>query len=168
MGKSTTAVAAAVTVAVVTMMGSAQAHAPERTATQAARTNSSDFEAKVVKLVNKKRVAHGCHKLKINAAVHRAAQRHTNKMADANELSHQLRHEPNLGRRLTNAGYTNWTWAGENIEYGSTTPKEVVQDWLSDRPHRQNILECHYKDTGVGYAEGSDGQPFWTQDFGRK
>ncbi|GAA3819618.1 CAP domain-containing protein [Nocardioides panacisoli] len=169
MGKST--IAASILLAILALAGPALGSQPYAQAedpnAKAARANPA-FERQVVKIVNKKRVAHGCHKLKINNAVHRAARRHTNKQAVANELSHQLPGEPWVGLRLTIAGYNNWTRVGEVVAEGYQTPKQVVQGWLDDIPHRRILLDCHFKDTGVGYAEASDGTPYWTQDFGRK
>lgn len=135
--------------------------------TTAARVTDAQAERKVIRLVNRKRVAHGCHALKPNPALHRAAKRHSNKMAAALSLSHQLPGEPSLGRRVTKAGYKHWTRVGENVAYGYPTPASVVRGWMNSPEHRANILDCRYKDTGVGLSHGG-GYAWWTQDFGRK
>lgn len=124
-------------------------------------------EGKVIKLVNKKRTSHGCNALHLNKALRRAARRHSNKMGAALSLSHQLPGEPALGRRVSNAGYRGWTRIGENIAYGYPTPRSVVNGWMHSPPHRRNILDCRYKDVGVGVAEAG-GYLWWTADFGRK
>jgi uncharacterized protein YkwD len=32
--------------------------------------------------------------------------------------------------------------------------------------HRHNILNCRYRNVGIGLAYNSRGVPYWTQDFG--
>ena len=123
---------------------------------------------RVIQLVNIRRRNHGCNALRKNAALGRAAQKHTKKMADAGSLSHQLPGEPSLGTRVTQAGYTGWTLVAENIAAGYAPPRAVVQGWMNSSGHRANILNCNLKHTGVGFARSDDGYPYWTQDFGKK
>lgn len=163
--------------AVVTLSGSATtAHAAPRpeAAREAAQVRghatprATGYAAQVVALVNAKRVAHGCNPLRTNAAITRAARKHTKKMARAGTPSHQLPGEPSLGKRLTKAGYRHWRSVGENYAYGWPTPKTVVRGWMRSREHRRHILKCSYRDTGVGYATSGAGVAYWTQDFGRR
>ena len=170
--KTLTTLLLSVAFAVVTLAGPATpADAGQASDAAAVRGHATlragGYAAKVIALVNKKRVAHGCKPLRTNAAITRAARKHTKKMANANTLSHQLPGEPALGRRLTNAGYKHWTLVGENIAYGYPTPKSVVRGWMNSPDHRRNILKCRFQDTGVGYATTGAGVAYWTQDFGR-
>jgi uncharacterized protein YkwD len=48
----------------------------------------------------------------------------------------------------------------ENIAMGQQTPQEAVRGWLGSAGHRQNIENCRYTRTGVGYRDGR-----WTQVF---
>lgn len=126
---------------------------------------------RVITLTNNKRRAHGCHNLTKNGALSRAAQKHTKLMADTGAggtLSHQLPGEPSFGTRFTSAGYRNWTLGGENVAFSYPTARAVVQGWMGSPPHRANILNCRFKDIGVGFARASDGTTYWTQDFGRR
>jgi len=122
---------------------------------------------RVVTLTNNRRSAHGCNDLRRNAALDRAAQTHTRKMANRGTLSHQLRGEPSLGVRVRRAGY-DWTLVGENIAAGYPTPEAVVQAWMNSAGHRRNILDCRYRHIGVGYVVSGRGTPYWTQVFGRR
>lgn len=132
-------------------------------------------EHKLLALVNKKRVVHGCAALKPNRALHRASRRHSKKMAaygynkaDWNAgVYHQLPGEPALRRRMIRAGYKHPTWWGENIAYSSgSTPRLVFRTWLHSRGHRRNMFNCHFQDGNVGLATG-DGLFWWTLDLGR-
>ncbi|WP_223163788.1 CAP domain-containing protein [Nocardioides humilatus] len=136
---------------------------------QAARVVT--LRERVIELINNKRTDHGCRALGSNPALGRAAQIHTRKMAaagDSGTLSHQLPGEAGLGARITAAGYTGWRLVGENIAFGYTTPADVVQGWMNSRTHRANILNCNFRQTGVGFARSANGTVYWTQDFGKR
>jgi len=124
-------------------------------------------ERKVVALTNKRRKAHGCGPLVLRKTLRKAARRHTVRMAEAGQLEHQLPGEPDLGRRVTNAGYTGWTMLAENIAYGYPTPRAVVRGWMGSQGHRANILNCRLNHIGVGLVR-AHGVAWWTQVFGRK
>lgn len=61
---------------------------------------------------------------------------------------------------------TNYSYgaAGENIAYGYTTSKSVMEGWLNSQGHRENILSTSYTKIGVGvyYANGVY---YWVQNF---
>jgi uncharacterized protein YkwD len=136
-------------------------------APRAERGVHSAVERKVVRLTNKRRAAHGCRPLRAVRTIGRAAKRHSNKMARRNELSHQLPGEPDVGARLSNAGYDGWTMWGENVAVGYPTARSVVKAWMRSPGHRRNILTCRFRHIGVGVARGH-GRLWWTQDFGRR
>ena len=65
---------------------------------------------------------------------------------------------------------------GENIAWGTlwlSTPRAIVAAWMASPGHRANILDAHYRDTGIGVsphpptslAPGQAGA-IYTQDFG--
>lgn len=137
---------------------------------RAPAAGTAQAERKVIALTNKKRRNHGCKPLVFKTSLRKAARRHTHRMADVglpDGLDHQLPGEPDLGKRLTNAGYKNWTMAAENIAYGYPTPRAVVRGWMASDDHRDNILNCRLRHIGVGLVR-ADGAAWWTQDFGRK
>ncbi|WP_368861486.1 CAP domain-containing protein [Streptomyces griseorubiginosus] len=68
--------------------------------------------------------------------------------------------------RISATGYR-WSRVGENIAQGQQTPQAVMDTWMNSDGHRANILDCSFKDIGVGVHTGSGG-PWWTQDFGAK
>ncbi len=42
-----------------------------------------------------------------------------------------------------------------------------MRDWMNSPAHRTNILDCSYKDIGVGVNLTANG-PWWVQNFGTK
>ena len=42
-----------------------------------------------------------------------------------------------------------------------------MDSWMNSSGHRANILNCSFKELGVGIEQG-DGGPWWTQNFGAR
>ncbi len=85
-------------------------------------------------------------------------------MAARDYFSHTSPEGGSAGDRITAAGYRWSTW-GENIARGQQTPESVMDAWMNSPGHRANILNCDFKDLGVGVHIASGG-PWWTQNFG--
>ncbi|MFF4958906.1 sigma-70 family RNA polymerase sigma factor [Streptomyces sp. NPDC001222] len=138
---------------------------PAPTAPQAQAT-PRDTAAQVVALVNKERAAAGCGPLTENGQLGQAAQAHSDDMAARNFFAHTNPDGADPGQRISAAGYR-WSTYGENIAEGQQTPEAVMNSWMNSPGHRANILNCSFKEIGVGVHRGSGG-PWWTQDFGAK
>ncbi|MGW1885566.1 CAP domain-containing protein [Streptomyces sp. NPDC001970] len=134
--------------------------APAKPAAPAAP--ASGAVARVVQLVNSERSKAGCSPVKLNATLTKAAQDHSKDMAAHRNMSHTGSDGSNPGDRITRAGY-NWSTYGENVAYGYSTPESVMQAWMTSPGHKKNILNCAFKEIGVGLAQPND---YWTQDFG--
>ncbi|MFF8432094.1 sigma-70 family RNA polymerase sigma factor [Streptomyces sp. NPDC016566] len=145
-----------------------QSTRPPRTApsTPQAQSAPAGDVAQVVALVNKERAAAGCGPLTENAQLEKAAQAHSDDMAARNFFDHTNPDGADPGQRITAAGYR-WSTYGENIAMGQQTPQSVMDSWMNSPGHRANILNCSFKEIGVGVHKGSGG-PWWTQDFGAK
>ncbi|MFF5536500.1 sigma-70 family RNA polymerase sigma factor [Streptomyces cinerochromogenes] len=122
--------------------------------------------AQVVALVNKERAAAGCGPVTEDAQLDRAAQGHSDDMAARGFFDHTNPDGDGPGERITAAGYR-WSTYGENIARGQQTPQDVMDSWMNSPGHRANILNCSFKNIGVGVHNGSGG-PWWTQAFGAK
>ncbi|QOV33825.1 sigma-70 family RNA polymerase sigma factor [Streptomyces ferrugineus] len=122
--------------------------------------------AQVVALVNKERSAAGCGPLEEDALLNKAAQGHSDDMAARGFFDHTNPDGADPGQRITAAGYR-WSTFGENIAQGQQTPEAVMESWMNSPGHRANILNCSFKDIGVGINKSSGG-PWWTQNFGAK
>ncbi|MFJ4468411.1 sigma-70 family RNA polymerase sigma factor [Streptomyces sp. NPDC089424] len=122
--------------------------------------------AQVVALVNEERSAAGCGPLSEDGQLNQAAQGHSQDMAARDFFDHTNPDGADPGQRTTAAGY-DWSTYGENIARGQQTPQAVMDSWMNSPGHRANILNCSFKDIGVGIHEGSGG-PWWTQNFGAR
>ncbi|MBN0049100.1 sigma-70 family RNA polymerase sigma factor [Streptomyces actuosus] len=120
----------------------------------------------VVALVNKERAKAGCGPLTEDSQLDKAAQDHSDDMAARRFFDHTNPDGADPGQRITDAGYR-WSTYGENIAMGQQTPQSVMDSWMNSPGHRANILNCSFKNIGVGVHQGSGG-PWWTQDFGSK
>ncbi|MEV5013303.1 CAP domain-containing protein [Streptomyces sp. NPDC053780] len=136
--------------------------APASPSTPPATTPASSDVAKVVELVNAERSKAGCSPVTVNAALTKAAQAHSEDMAATGTMSHSGSNGSSPDDRITNAGY-NWSTYGENVAYGYETPEKVMAGWMSSPGHKENILNCDFKEIGVGLAQPGS---YWTQDFG--
>ena len=60
---------------------------------------------------------------------------------------------------------------GENLSLGSSTPEQVMYQWMHSPSHRDNIMFPDYTELGVGYYYDEDfmhqSRHFWVQLFGR-
>ncbi|WP_031487104.1 sigma-70 family RNA polymerase sigma factor [Streptomyces bicolor] len=141
---------------------------PTRTASSTPQSQPvpTDTVGQVVALVNKERSAAGCGPLAEDALLNKAAQGHSEDMAARGFFDHTNPDGEDPGQRITEAGYR-WSTYGENIAQGQQTPEAVMESWMNSPGHRANILNCSFKDIGVGIHDGSGG-PWWTQNFGAK
>ncbi|WP_030211938.1 CAP domain-containing protein [Streptomyces sp. NRRL WC-3626] len=133
--------------------------APGPTATAPA---PSTAVAQVVELVNAERGKVGCSPVKVNSTLTKAAQDHSEDMAATGTMSHSGSDGSSPGDRITRAGYA-WSTYGENVAYGYSTPEQVMDGWMNSPGHKANILNCAFKEIGVGLAQPGG---YWTQDFG--
>jgi uncharacterized protein YkwD len=119
----------------------------------------------VVALVNVERSRAGCGPVSADAALRRAAQGHSDDMAARDYFSHTSPDGVTFAARIRAAGYDGGAIA-ENIAAGQPTAREVMRSWMASPGHRTNILDCAYRDIGVGYATGGTYGTYWTQTFG--
>ncbi|MDF6017096.1 sigma-70 family RNA polymerase sigma factor [Streptomyces sp. JH34] len=152
---------------------SAAAATPERTSKP--RTPSSKPAAapqapapsvadEVIALVNSERGKAGCAAVSGNGLLAKAASDHSSDMVARDYFSHTSPDGTDPGARITAAGYR-WSTYGENIAKGQQTAESVMDAWMNSEGHRANILNCAFKELGVGRADSSGG-PVWTQNFG--
>jgi uncharacterized protein YkwD len=153
------------------LVGSGAARATAVDAEPTARTSTTltagQFESRLFKRINTRRVNHGCRVFRSNSALELAAQRHTSLMSYDNELSHLLPGESDLATRITQAGYTHWRRLAENLAWGQSSPRAVFRAWVHSAGHRANLDNCRLRDIGFGVLI-RNGRPWVTADFGRR
>ncbi|GGJ07075.1 CAP domain-containing protein [Streptomyces brasiliensis] len=140
----------------------AASSAPAAPSTPKPTATASGVAAQIVQLVNAERTKAGCSAVTLNATLTKAAQAHSEDMAAHQNMSHTGSDGSDPGSRITSAGY-NWSAYGENVAYGYSTPEAVMAGWMSSEGHKENILNCSFKEIGVGLAQPGS---YWTQDFG--
>ncbi|GGW70540.1 hypothetical protein GCM10010503_54710 [Streptomyces lucensis JCM 4490] len=140
--------------------------APAPAGTPRTQPAPSDTVGQVVALVNRERATAGCGPLTADPQLQKAAQSHSDDMAARGFFDHTNPDGADPGQRITATGYR-WSTEGENIAQGQQTAQDVMNSWMNSPGHRANILNCSFKDIGVGVHKGTGG-PWWTQDFGAR
>jgi uncharacterized protein YkwD len=125
----------------------------------------SDGEKAVCELTNTERARAGLPALTPDATLFAAARSHSANMARQNKLSHKLDGKE-VDDRVEAAGY-NYMFVGENVAWNQDSPAKAMQSWMNSSGHRANILNKDYTQLGVGIARNRDGEPYYTQVFGR-
>ncbi|MEU3574262.1 sigma-70 family RNA polymerase sigma factor [Kitasatospora sp. NPDC036755] len=128
-------------------------------------TPQANPERQLVDLVNAERAKAGCAPLRIDPRLHGSAQKHADDMATRAFFDHVNPDGVRTEARITAAGYR-WSQWGENLDRGPTTPAAVFARWMDGGIHQSNMLDCGFKDIGVGFATSPAGTPYWTQDLG--
>lgn len=152
---------------------------------------SSDWGQDVVELVNQERWDNGeLPPLKRCDLLDSSSSLHSTNMGERDFFAHcdpDTMTEP--WDRMVSAGYS-WSYAGENIAAGQTSPTAVMATWMGSSGHRGNILSEDFRELGVGHfhdsgdaatvrrdlngdcvADDFNNGPYfhyWTQNFGRR
>ncbi|MFB7340941.1 CAP domain-containing protein [Streptomyces hydrogenans] len=137
-----------------------------RAAPVTAPARASGYVHDVIALANAERDRAGCGPLRTETRLARAAQGHADDMAARDYYAHDSPEGRDGGDRISATGYS-WSAWGENIHKGPKTPERAMDDWMDSPAHRANILNCSFRDIGVGVALTADG-PWWVQDFGTR
>ena len=122
-------------------------------------------EQQLLDLTNQSRANSGLPQLRMDPRLCRAARLHSANMARFNSMSHSLNGKSHQHRTME-AGYPSGMVA-ENICYSQANPQAAINTWLNSSGHRANMLSYQYSDLGVGIGYSSNGQPYYTQVFGR-
>ena len=116
----------------------------------------------ILKLINAYRRKKGLGALATNPVMNAEALKHSENMAARRTA---FSHNGFQGRikRISSSlnGVNN---AAENVAMGSTSAKQVVEEWLSSPMHRRNI-EGPYSLTGIGVAADKKGVLYFTEIF---
>ncbi|WP_019873932.1 CAP domain-containing protein [Sporichthya polymorpha] len=115
----------------------------------------------IVKKTNKIRKAHGCRALKVRPKLNQAAQRHAKDMSRKRYFSHTSKDGTSWVTRIRRTGWRQP--GGENIARGYYSASSVMSAWMHSPGHRRNIVNCQFRNIGVGYVKSGN---YWVQDFG--
>jgi uncharacterized protein YkwD len=109
----------------------------------------ASFEYQVMMLTNQERLNYGCDTLAMDDRLQMAAESHSQDMAINDFFSHIAPDGITPWDRIHSQGYF-YSMAGENIAAGYSSPESVVEGWMNSDGHRANIINCGFKDIGVG------------------
>ncbi len=110
--------------------------------------------------LNQARQQHGLSPLQWNDTLAHVALRHSQGMATAGNLTHELPGEPPVMQRLSVVPLDR---SGENVA-NNTDFAKVHASFMASPPHRANILNPQYNEVGIGVVK--QGDLYWvTEDF---
>lgn len=124
----------------------------------------SEFQKKVVELVNVERAKVGAKPLTANVELSKVATIKSQDMIDKNYFDHNSPTYGSPSNMIKQFGI-NYSAVGENIAYGQRTPEDVMNSWMNSEGHKRNILNPNFEEIGVGIAKNSNGTIYWTQMF---
>lgn len=124
-----------------------------------------DVAAQVLARINQARAAAGLPALARSAQLDAAAQAHADDLRkNGVSLGHRGSDGSTIKQRLERAGYggavTGENWAAYR------TLDQIMDFWLNDPPHRQNILRAKFREIGIGVAARANGGLIVITDFG--
>lgn len=97
--------------------------------------------------------------------LYRAANRHSQDMANFDYFSHIGSDSSSVGERTREAGYQ-WKNVGENIGAGYSGAKAALEAWLASEGHCKNLMSQEFTEVGVACAvrneENSQYTIYWT------
>lgn len=125
------------------------------------------LEQEIEHAVNQYRAGKGLRSLIPTERLAQIARAHSEDMAQRGYMAHESPGGRGPADRVRAAGLQ-YRRMAENVAMarGMEDPvATVVEGWIRSPGHRDNILEAHYTQTGVGIALASDGALYVTQLF---
>lgn len=104
-----------------------------------------------------------------NDRLAKAATHHALNMADFGQMAHELPESdtPTIDDRVGKSGYRyNEGDIAEIIAHNLESPEDLATGWYNSRKHRQAMLYKQFREAGVGYAQGDDGDVYVCMVFG--
>lgn len=122
----------------------------------------SDVEA-VYLAHNKIRAELRRQPLFIDKKLTKAAESHAAWMLKNKKMSHYEGWfwSRGISTRIAEQGYT-YSYIGENVAAGQTTPEQVMHAWTHSRAHYLNMTAANFKHIGIARAGN-----YWCVCFGR-
>ncbi|WP_075031052.1 CAP domain-containing protein [Streptomyces mirabilis] len=105
----------------------------------------------ILQLVNAERAKANCPALHENAQLTHAAKVFADDADKNNITTHTGSDGSSPQQRIKDAGY-NAGPSAENMSWGDTSAKQVVDGWMGSGGHKGNIVNCSFTDTGVAVS----------------
>jgi uncharacterized protein YkwD len=118
--------------------------------------------------INQHRAQNGLPSLQVSVALSKAADHHSQQMADHNYFSHTLLNGVTWNQNICNFGYCYNTTMAENIAAGNAAGNATFTQWKNSPGHNTNMLGANFKVIGIGraYNANSTYKWYWTTTFG--
>jgi len=122
--------------------------------TASSRSSLARLDAGVLAQLNEIRALHGLAPLRMNAELNASAAQHSREMGADGYFEHASANGTVFWRRIAqwygSSGYTYWS-VGENLLWSSPNvdPTEAMRLWMNSPPHRENILDPHWREIGI-------------------
>jgi uncharacterized protein YkwD len=116
-------------------------------------------------LLNGERADQGLAPLAANDKLATAASAYAQDLVAGSYFSHTGRDGSDVLDRIKRTGYVrdDRAWRiGENLAWGTgslATPASIVRAWMNSPGHRENILNAHYREIGIGVMAGNPARP---------
>ncbi len=150
--------------------------------TRASDQRDATFEQGILREVNRLRVARGLRALTLSNSLQAAAAFQSRDMLDRGYFDHDQPGGASFGTRLKRfypTGGSTWL-VGENLLWSTQgiSPGAAVKLWLNSPPHRRNLYDPAWRETGIGaidtatptgaFAEANGPVVAVTMDFGAR
>jgi len=117
--------------------------------------------------INAYRKANGVRPVVLDARLSRSAARHSLDQAKRGRIGHKGSDGSSPKIRARRAGYRAKI-ASENVAGGQKSFSDAMYYWKRSRGHRRNLLRSNVTAAGVGMAQTTDGQAYWTLVLGKE
>jgi uncharacterized protein YkwD len=140
-----------------------------------ARSGSAQTESKsaILAAISQVRVANGLAPLALNPALEKAAQEHSDDMANKGYVDHVGSDSSSPTDRINSAGYPAWSStrvAGEVVYAGDKGFSDALTFLLKDDAQRRILLNSHFREIGIGFTNAPNANgvqtTYWTLTFG--
>ena len=121
---------------------------------------SATYENDAIAQTNFERAQRDRVKLKKSRCLDRFAEKQARAMAAGHGMYHQS--------MKTILDECHLSQVGENVAFGYTSGRAVVDAWMHSPDHERNLLNSRHRVIGLGACQGSDGYWYVSQVFGRK
>jgi uncharacterized protein YkwD len=125
----------------------------------------SAAEAEFVQLINQERGEHGLPPLTVDSRLTQAARKHTQRMVEHSQLSHQFGDEPPVQIRFSDENLPS-DHEGENVGLNQDVAS-AHQAFMDSPPHRRSILDPDFNVVGVGVLHSGE-SIYVTEDFAHR
>ncbi len=116
-------------------------------------------ESQMIHLINSIRSSHGLQLLNPNPVLNSIARSRSQDMINRNYFSHYTPEGKNIFNIFVENGIM-YAVAGENLSQASPlswgSPEAVVNIWMSNNPHRANLLNPHFGQLGLGVVDSGN------------